>query len=133
MRGVFALAVPALLLVVLGTACSPPQRARAVSLDARDAGRRVELEKGQTLDISLPSNPTTGYGWEVEELDHRVLRQVGESEFKPQSNLVGAPGVEILHFQPVGAGQTTLKLVYHRSWEKGVEPLETYSVEVVLR
>jgi inhibitor of cysteine peptidase len=127
--------VPTLLLIVLSTAlaCSPPQAAGVTALDADDAGRRVELSKGQALDISLASNPTTGYRWEVKELDEAVLRQVGEPEFKAKSNLVGAPGVEILRFEAVGAGQTTLDLIYHRSWEKGVDPLEAYSVEVVVQ
>jgi len=107
--------------------------ARTVTLDIGDVGKQIELRSGHNLDVSLKANPTTGYRWEVEELDDNVLREVGEPAFKPQSKLVGAPGVEILHFQAVGEGQTTLKLIYHRSWEKDVEPLETYSVQVVVR
>ncbi len=136
MRKVFAFAVVASLLLValsMASACSPPQRARAVKLDVGDAGHRVELKTGQTLDISLEANPTTGYTWEAEGLDEHILQPVGEPEFKPQSNLIGAPGILALHFQAVGTGQTTLKLVYHRPWEKEVKPLETYSVEVVVR
>lgn len=136
MRKVFTfVVVPILLLVVLATAsaCSPPPTAKAVKLDVGDAGRQAELKKGQTLDVSLEANPTTGYEWEVEEIDENILRQLEEQDFKPQSKLVGAPGIQTLYFQAVGEGQTTLKLIYHRRWEKGVEPLETYSVEVVVR
>ncbi len=135
MREILAFVVPVVLSIMLSvaSACSPPQQTSAISLSADDAGRRIELSKGHTLNISLASNPTTGYRWEAKDLDEEILRQIGEPEFESQSKLVGAPGVEILRFQAVGAGRTALNLVYRRSWEMNVQPLETYSVEVVVR
>ena len=104
-----------------------------VNLDAGDDGSQVELNAGQTLVVSLEGNLTTGYTWEAAELDEQVLRQVGEAEFKPDSDAIGAGGVQTLRFETVNSGQTTLKLVYHRSWEEDVEPAETFSVQVVVR
>ncbi len=104
-----------------------------VILDVQANGSRVELAKGQALTISLEGNPSTGYSWEVAESDQVVVRQVGEPEFAAQSNLLGAAEMETLHFEAVGAGQTTLKLVYHRPWEKDVEPLQTFAIEVVVK
>lgn len=131
MKGILALVVVSGLLMALG--CGPPQTARAVKLDASANGQKIELQRGRSLEISLEANPTTGYGWEVEGVDKRVLRQVGEVEFTPESNRIGAPGVQILHFEAVGAGQTTLRLVYRRPWEKEAKPLKTYSIQVVVR
>jgi inhibitor of cysteine peptidase len=102
-------------------------------LTAKDNGSQAELEQGQALLVTLESNPTTGYRWEVSGSVEPALRQIGEAEFQPQSDLVGAPGVETLRFEAVGPGELTLKLVYHRPWEKGVEPLETFSVYVSIR
>ena len=120
-----------LLALTVATGCSPQQEVKA-SID--DDGREMQLKKGQTLVVTLEGNPTTGYSWEAAEpLDEQVLRQAGEPEFEAESDLVGAGGVQILRFEAVNAGQTTLKLVYHRSWEKDVEPLETYSLQVVVR
>ena len=121
---------------LLATGCAlklKPAETQKVILDADDAGRQVEIAKGQTLEITLEGNPTTGYMWEVEELDERILIKVGEPEFKPQSDAIGAPGVLTLRFAAAGAGQTTLKLIYHRSWEKGVKPLKTFTVSVAVR
>ncbi len=121
-----------LVALTVAIACSPQQQEVKASID--DDGREMQLKKAQTLVVTLEGNPTTGYSWEVAEpLDEQVLRQVGEPEFKPESDLVGAGGVQILRFEAVNAGQTTLKLVYRRPWEKDVEPLETYSIEVVVR
>ena len=108
-----------------------------VALSAADEGRQIELSRGQGLAIALASNPSTGYRWEVDGLEDTVLEQVGEAEFQEAGSgnapLVGAGGTETLRFQAESAGTATLRLVYHRPWERGVEPLETFEVQVVVR
>jgi len=120
-----------LVALAVATGCRPQQEVKA-SID--DDGREMQLKKGQPLVVTLEANPTTGYTWEVAEpLDEQVLRQAGEPEFKPESDLAGAGGVQILRFEAVNAGQTALKLAYRRSWEKDVEPLNTFSIQVIVR
>ena len=129
----FSFAALLILLVTLtmATGCTPQQEVKA-SID--DDGREKQLKRGQTLVVTLEANPTTGNSWEVAEpLDEQVLRQAGEPEFKAESDLVGAGGVQILRFEAVNAGKFTLKLVYRRPWEKDVEQLETYSIQVVVQ
>jgi inhibitor of cysteine peptidase len=107
---------------------------REVHLTVADNGSMIELKEGQVVSITLEANPTTGYTWEiVEPLNEHVMRQVGEIEFKPESEAIGAGGVQIIRLEVVNAGQTALKLVYHRPWETDVEPLETFSLQVVAR
>lgn len=119
-----------LLIVVVLMAYGP----REVHLTAADNGSTIEIREGQVVSITLEANPTTGYTWEVvEPLDEQVLRHVGEIEFKPESEAIGAGGVQIIRFEIVNAGQTALKLVYHRPWETDVEPLETFSIHVIAR
>lgn len=89
------------------------------------------INEGQLFVIVLDSNPSTGYSWEVAEIDEKILRQVGKSEFRQESGLLGAPGKQILRFEAVAAGYTTLKLIYHRPWEKGVEPTRKIFIEAV--
>lgn len=107
-----------------------------VILDAEDGGSLVELRSGQVLVVTLESNPTTGYRWEVSEVDESVLAQIGEAEFqeapKEDEQMVGVGGTETFRFESA-PGSTTLTLVYHRSWETDVEPLETFTVEVTVR
>ncbi|MBC8262651.1 MAG: protease inhibitor I42 family protein, partial [Anaerolineales bacterium] len=102
-----------------------------IRLTEEDNGRLAELGKDQTLVISLESNPSTGYSWQVAEMNQDLLHQVGETEFEQMSPLLGAPEKQILRFKAVGAGQSTLKLFYHRPWEKGVEPASEFSIQVV--
>jgi len=118
---------------LLLTALSACGASNDVKLDAGENGSQVELNAGQTLIVSLEGNPTTGYTWEAAGLDEQVLQQVGETEFKPDSDAIGAGGVQTLRFETMNSGQTTLKLVYHRPWEEDVEPAEIFSVQVVVR
>ena len=118
--------------LTVATGCSPQQQEVKATID--DDGREMQFKKGQTLVVTLEGNPTTGYTWEVAEtLDEQVLQQVGEPEFKAESEALGAGGVQILRFEAVNAGKTTLKLIYHRPWEKDVDPLQSYSIQVVVR
>ncbi len=59
-----------------------------------------------------------------------MLQQVGDIAFVPQSNLIGAGGVQIATFEVVGAGDATIKMVYHQPWETEVEPVDTFTVNV---
>jgi predicted secreted protein len=64
--------------------------------------------------------------------DEGVLRQVGEPAFTPESAAIGAPGRQVLRFEALEEGQTTLQLAYHRPWEDA-EPEKVFAVEVVVR
>jgi inhibitor of cysteine peptidase len=89
-----------------------------LEIGAEANGTQVELKAGQALVISLASNPTTGYGWHIADIDESILKQVGEAEFVQESNdeqLVGAGGVETLRFEAVSSGTTTLSLTYDRA------------------
>ena len=106
-------------------------QAGEVLLGARDAGYQLELAQSDMVVLSLECNPSTGYIWSVKGMDRRILKRAApEFEFEPQSDLLGAPGKQILRFMGVRKGRTALNLVYHRPWEKDKGPLRTFSVQV---
>ena len=113
-------------------AAEPAASAPAATLKDADNGGKVSLKVGQQVSLQLAGNPTTGYIWNVQPLDDKVLKQVGESSFKAESDLAGAPGVETFVFEAVAPGTATLSLAYARPWETDVKPDKTYSVEVTV-
>ena len=118
--------------MLLLAACSPATSEVNIGADAN--ATQLELKVGQMLVISLESNPSTGYGWHVAEVDESILKQVGEVEFIQEptdEQIVGAGGTEVLRFEAAGAGTTTLTLTYNRAWED-VNPEETFTVTVVI-
>ena len=123
--------------VVLGllTACgAPPTPAASIqSLTEADAGRSIELRVGDQLEVTLPGNPTTGFQWEVGSVDTSVIKPSGEPEFKSSSSALGSGGQFTLRFEAVAPGQTTLKLIYHRPFEKDTPPAQTFEVSVTVK
>jgi inhibitor of cysteine peptidase len=126
--------VVALAILALAVACAVPGERE---INAGPNGGQVDTRKGDVLVVPLDSNPTTGYHWEVSEVDTNILKQKGEPEYTPNSAanppVIGAGGKQTFRFDVVGTGETTLKLVYRRSWEKDVAPAQTYTVQVTAR
>ncbi|MFQ5595654.1 MAG: protease inhibitor I42 family protein [Anaerolineae bacterium] len=119
------------ILGLLLSACTGPS---PVKIDESANGTSVNLEAGQTLIVTLKSNPTTGYDWQVDEMDEGVVKLVTQ-EFKPASDpdRLGAPGQTEFQFQAVGAGTTSLRLIYVRSWETDVEPQDTFEITITVQ
>lgn len=88
-----------------------------IHLKKKDDGITVEIEQGDTIIISLKSNPTTGCSWHVLEIEASILK-AGKKEFQPHSSLLGASGMEILCFKGLRFGDTKLVLGYLRPWGK---------------
>ena len=107
-----------------------------VRLDDQNQGQQVEVKAGQFLVVSLISNPTTGYSWQVLENDETILVPQGEVSYQPdpkREGLVGSGGTEVFRFKADQSGTVNLTLIYHRPWEQDVEPLQVYTVEVVVQ
>jgi inhibitor of cysteine peptidase len=120
-----------LLIVVLSTSgCTGG--GGTLEIDKNADGSTVALTIGQELVLSLESNPTTGYSWQLAAAGTPVLSQQGEVEFIDQGEegLVGAGGVEVFRFTAEQAGTTELNLVYLRTWEEGISPIDEFSVTV---
>jgi inhibitor of cysteine peptidase len=92
----------------------------AVELTAADSGTTVTLEAGQQVEISLESNASTGFQWNLAgEPDAAVLELVSSTYVEPETSddVVGAPGTEIWTFEAVGTGTTSVELAYFRPFE----------------
>jgi len=119
------------LLCACGAQGSSEQSTR--QLTEADNGRSIELKVGDELEVTLPGNPTTGFQWEVSDVDSVILTPIGDPEFVPASNAVGSGGQVTLRFEAVGTGQTELKLIHHRPFEENVAPIQTFEVSVTVK
>ncbi|NJN66864.1 MAG: hypothetical protein HC884_09170 [Chloroflexaceae bacterium] len=100
-------------------------------------GTQITLNEGQQLVVRLEANPSTGYEWMVEYdvyqlADQIILDQVGFSLFEPPdpSDPPGTPTIQQMVFQPIRAGENTLKLVYRQPWEPLSPPQETFTLDI---
>jgi len=120
------------LLLILVTACGNP--ANIVKLTSADQDGQVEVKSGGEVVINLDGNPSTGYTWEAKDLDATLFEQVGDATFVSSNpGLVGSGGTLSLTFKALKKGNATLTLVYHRPWEIGIDPIDTFEVMVTVK
>ena len=92
-------------------------------------GKTIAVGKGDSLIISLESNPSTGYVWQVGKNDNAILRLVGQPAFRPSTDrMLGASGRQLFKFEAISTGSNALELGYVRPWEKGVAPAKTFGI-----
>ncbi len=110
-----------------GMACATGQEHR---LTAADQGRTIQVALGDTLRLSLPEIPSTGYTWALDHL-HALPVTVLSSEFsRPTVDQMGAPGIRSLHVKPEQAGILQLYLKRWRAWEGDSSVVERLELTV---
>ena len=100
-------------------------------LTKADENSTVHLHPGERLEVTLSGNPNTGYTWELNSIDEKILRLLGKPEYRPSSGATGSGGEFTFAFEAIMPGQTVLRLAYCRSWEKGKQPVESFEVVVL--
>ena len=107
-----------------------------VQVDEGFNGSQVDLRVGETLEISLSENASTGFQWimsaESAQEIGRVLREQGSS-IEGASGPPGKPGVRHFRFEAFAPGTADLELQYRRSWEAGKAPARRFSLHVRVR
>ncbi|HBO2654502.1 TPA: protease inhibitor I42 family protein, partial [Pseudomonas aeruginosa] len=112
------------------------QQKPVVTLDDADDCSPLKLTQGQELVLTLPSNPTTGFRWELRNPAASVLKRLGPevySNSEEDSGLVGSGGESTWRFRVAASGDDRLELVYRRPWEKDAEPAESFSCAIQVR
>jgi inhibitor of cysteine peptidase len=105
-----------------------------VELTARDGGSLQTIAVGQSIRISLDSNPSTGYRWEIDGAVPPILEESGAAQYVGgATSAPGAGGTEVWTFVGKSAGAGTLKLKYWRSFEPTATPAKTFEVSVDVR
>jgi predicted secreted protein len=92
----------------------------------------LQVRTGETFTLTLRSNPTTGYSWELDgPLNEKLVRFVGREYLADQTGLVGSGGREIWTYEMAGMGETFIQLKYVRPWEKGIAPAKTARFHII--
>lgn len=125
--GVVVLGVLALVLVLVTRGADGVVR----TLREGEAGEVVEMAVGEHVVVKLAGNPTTGFTWEVAQVDQAVLAPSGEPDYESESDAEGAGGMYTFRFTAVGPGEAEVVMVYVRTWEEE-DPADTFTFRVLV-
>lgn len=103
-----------------------------IALQDAASGQTIHVKPGDTVEVMLPANPSTGYSWSVVAKPRGLVAE-GEPRFEGggHGGEVGVGGTAILRFRVAGLFKSAFRLAYARSWEKGVPPARVFEVRLV--
>lgn len=90
-----------------------------VDVSAKDNAQIISAQVGNLIRITLESNPSTGYNWELHNFKFGPA-VFHSSELIPRKGgnvLFGAPGDTVITLQAVEPGSQNIELIYRRPWE----------------
>lgn len=137
MKNYLGLAVVSVLAAaaIAGVACTASaDNGTPNAFSVNESGRQITLSPGDTLIVTLDSNPTTGFSWSIAGItDEAVVGEVSNEYQGSDSGLMGAGGQEVWTFEATDKGTSTIEMEYSRPWETDVEPAETFTVTVIIK
>lgn len=99
-----------------------------------DPAKTIDVELCKEFAITLESNKTTGFGWDIATpIDEKVIRFIGCEYIAADTGLVGSGGREIWSFRGVCPGKTSIYFKYIRLWEKDVPPAKKLTFNVAVK
>lgn len=78
-------------------------------------------ERGETVAIELPANPSTGYSWTYELSEKDILKE-DSSGYIPapgKDDGIGRGGKQVWIFRAINPGSVAITFTYQRPWEAG--------------
>jgi len=83
------------------------------------------------LQVRLPSQPGTGFSWQLLRTPS-LVKLKGQSTEPPDKSRPGAWQMQMFRFQAGTPGSETLQFGYRRLWEKDTPPAKTFSLVVTI-
>ncbi len=84
-------------------------------LAASDEGKTVSIGADEVLTVTLNAHLSTGYGWQLDGIDAKVLKLIGREQVSAPN--IGGQDQQVLRFAGVSKGRAPITLTYRRPWE----------------
>ncbi len=106
----------------------------AVRMNQSNSGEVLDLSVGDSIIVTLESNPSTGFSWQLAIISDETVLENSAQEFGmiDTNSPPGTPGEEIWTFEAIGPGTCTFVMEYSRPWEGGEKGVETFSLTVTV-
>ena len=99
---------------------------KLLTIQVNENQKNVTLKKNQEFTISLNSNKTTGYSWQLNDsYDKKIINFINSDYKTPNSTRSGAPGQELWNFKAIEKGNITLQFTYSRTRANNTTSIDT--------
>ena len=88
--------------------------------------KTIQVARGDTIELTLDESPTTGYRWEVAELDTQQIQLVEQHYTPHQEAGVGGGVARTYHLKVLDKGPGQISLENRQRWDGDV--YKTFSI-----
>jgi len=98
-------------------------------LDQRMDGFYILPTTEDILRIDLAETPSTGFVWEIKDIDQKVLSvERSDLSFNSPEQRAGQTGARVFSLRVTGPGESQLKLILARPWNRNESVAEEFSL-----
>jgi inhibitor of cysteine peptidase len=91
-------------------------------------GKEVDLAIGETLEVRLKENRTTGHKWSLDASTGSTITLIKDAY--EAGTAVGQAGTHTWDFRADESGPSEIKLSYRRPWEENQTPAQIFVLHV---
>jgi inhibitor of cysteine peptidase len=100
-----------------------------IQVTQKDSGSTVDAVVGDTIDVTLPENPSTGYSWKLQLSGGLNLIEDSYNKGDESGGLVGVPGTHNWQIEATEAGEQTITGEYRQAENPNDNP-EYFSLKI---
>ncbi len=109
-----------------------PKALPVLTINETSNGQTLDAALGQTVEICLEENPTTGFRWRMAQAGGPVGTPLRDT-FEPGRQAPGQPGIHRWQFKVVAAGSGPVRFVYRRAWEGDSAAARVFTVTLSVK
>ena len=103
--------------------------------------KEVEVSEGEIILLSLKSNATTGFKWELARITDESVIEFLDNKYKApkpkkpgrRGPATGVPGKELWTFKALKKGKSIVFMEYSRPWEGGEKAVKKFVLTVSVK
>lgn len=98
----------------------------------------INLGENENFSIELFSNKTTGFQWEITNIDETIIEEIDLDQYEPtptnedEEPMLGGGGKQIFAFKTLSVGETKLNLCYRRA-HSPCEKDNEFNIDIIVK
>lgn len=105
---------------------------KMVVITKAENGSAVSVAVGDTVELRLIENPTTGYRWKLDSVDNSAL-QPKDSKYQGEGSMPGQGGTRVFTFTALKTGRINLSAKNIREWEGEGSAIDRFQATVEIK